>query len=163
MEEEEDIEDLRKLASYLKRQGHKDEDIFCMLLGQFEGALYSWGNETTEKCDCSGNCCSALNALYGTHERYTADMLSRYFFTKEEIPGNEGIYALFFYDTRGRAIHVCARVKGDFYLNASSLESGRTARIRPIGEIKEMFSAYSFRIKKLDEKAWKARNVDPRI
>ena len=110
-------------------------------LRKFEGAPYVWGGSSPSGSDCSGSVCSAVSRSLGIRLRVTADELYRRFFTEnvKSFCGSNFLYAAFFLDERGRAVHVAGWC-GACYVNVSRLESGGRGAFRSESEMKLMYS-----------------------
>lgn len=97
--------------------------VYEAALLEFVGAPYLWGGGEPDGSDCSGSVCAALSLALGVKVRVTADALYRKFFTDDMEGFSEGgfLYAAFFLDRSGKALHVAGWC-GFCYVNVSSLE-----------------------------------------
>lgn len=123
----------------------KRKRIYCAVLKEFVGTPYVWGGSSPKGSDCSGSVCAALSVAFEKKIRVNADTLYRRFFTEDVRSFCEGgfLYAVFFLDVGGRAVHVAGWC-GSFYVNVSSLEkSGGTARSEE--QLKQMYSHLVFK------------------
>ena len=134
----------------------------CSSLRSFYGDLllemadvpYVWGGSSTLGSDCSGSLCYALNGVFGTDLRYTADTLYKRFFTRREIY-NDSLKAVFFIDReQDKAVHVAGCIGGSFYMNVSSIERGKKGTIRNLKALRDLYPDYSMDLRALDEDAW---------
>ncbi len=145
----------RNLANYarlLEEQGCGKEESFQLLLAEFTGTPYAWGEETTEASDCSGTVCAALNALLGTKIRVTADDLFRLYFTLA-AESEDGIQAVFFLNREGRAVHIAGYIGNGLFLNESSIEElGGTPRT--LDELETMYCQFMCVRRQLKEDEW---------
>lgn len=123
----------------------KRKHIFCATLKEFVGAPYVWGGSSPKGSDCSGSVCAALSTALGKKIRVDADTLYRRFFTEDVRSFCEGgfLYAVFFLDGTGRAVHVAGWC-GSFYVNVSSLEKSGGA-VRTEEQMKRMYSHLAFK------------------
>ena len=150
-----DNEDLSCLASYLKRTSTlTDEKIFASLVMQFDATPYRWSGSSTDGSDCSGLCCACLNALCGTSTRVTADYLYHHYFIRGGDMQKEGIWAAFFLNDEGKAVHIACRIYDDYFMNESSIEKDKKANVRTLDELKVMYSSYKMVLQKLDADLW---------
>ena len=145
-------ENLFQYAGYLKINGFSREEVFKLVLAEFNGTPYIWGGCNCEGSDCSGTVCTSLNALFDKRIRVTADSLFRNYFTKP-AEGYEGIQAAFFLNAEGKAVHVAGYMGDGLFLNESRLETnGGTGRT--LKELKAMYPAFILVRRKLEENRW---------
>lgn len=119
--------------------------VYEAALLEFVGAPYLWGGGEREGSDCSGSVCAALSLALGEKVRVTADTLYRKFFTEdtEDFSGGGFLYAAFFLDRSGKALHVAGWC-GFCYVNVSSLEKSGGA-MRSEQEMRIMYSHLEFK------------------
>ncbi len=135
--------------------GETEKDILRELLSMYIGVEYFWSGSSVENgADCSGTCCSVLNAIYGTHIRVTADSLYRNFFTRDDKGHADAIKAAFFINEDGKAVHVATHMGDGKYLNMSSIEDGKCAHVRTLMELRHMYSTFRMEVRVLDLKKW---------
>lgn len=145
-------QNLANYARLLEDEGCSNEQAFHYLLEEFKGTPYVWGEETTEGSDCSGTVCAALNALFDTNIRVTADALYRIYFTLV-VEDDKGIQAAFFLNKDGKAVHIAGYMGHGLFMNESSIEeNGGTSRT--INELKRMYSQFACVTRKLQEEKW---------
>lgn len=110
-------------------------------LRKFEGVPYVWGGSSSNGSDCSGSVCSAVSRSLGIRLRVTADELYRRFFTEnvKSFCNSNFLYAAFFLDAQGRAVHVAGWC-GACYVNVSRLEENKYGAFRSESEMKSMYS-----------------------
>lgn len=125
--------------------------IYSKTLMEFEGAPYVWGGSSPYGSDCSGSVCAAVSRALGKNLRVTADELYRRYFTENAFSKNASsknaeafacenfLYAAFFLDGAGRAVHVAGWC-GFAYMNVSSLEPSKCGAFRSEGEMKRMYA-----------------------
>jgi cell wall-associated NlpC family hydrolase len=147
-------EELLEYAKMLEDQHFTDDEAFQYLLLEFCGTPYVWGKATTEQSDCSGTICACLNALYRTQRRVTADTLYRICFTRTPVR-HEGIQALFFLDSTGRAVHVSGYAGNGDYLNESSKETNKCGTLRTEAELIKKYSWLTPVRRVLSKEAWR--------
>lgn len=116
------------------------EYVFCAELKKFIGTPYVWGGSSVNGSDCSGSVCRAMSLALGFRRRVTADSLYRSFFTEEaeSFAAKGFIYAAFFLDGNGSAVHVAGWC-GEGYVNVSRVERNGGA----LRSEKEMMTLYS--------------------
>lgn len=119
----------------------KIREIYCDTLMEFSGAPYVWGGSSPFGSDCSGSVCAAVSRALGKNLRVTADELYRRYFTEnaELFACGNFLYAAFFLDGSGRAVHVAGWC-GYAYMNVSSLEPSKCGTFRSESEIKRMYA-----------------------
>ncbi|MBR1402613.1 MAG: C40 family peptidase [Treponema sp.] len=127
-------------------------ELFRTALAEFNGTPYVWGGSSIDGSDCSGSVCAALNAVFGTSIRVTADGLYRFYFTRN-AESDSHIQAAFFLDENGKAVHVAGALGGGLYMNESCIEkNGGTPRT--LGELKAMYSPFRLVRRWLTEDVW---------
>ena len=124
----------------------KIRKIYRETLMEFEGAPYVWGGSSPYGSDCSGSVCAAVSRALGKNLRVTADELYRRYFTENASSKNAEtfacenfLYAAFFLDGAGRAVHVAGWC-GFAYMNVSSLEPSKCGALRSESEMKRMYA-----------------------
>ena len=107
---------------------------------EFYESPYVWGGQSPEGSDCSGSVCMALSLATGQSVRVTAAELYRKFFTEDvkEFSGENYLYAAFFLDENGKAVHVAGWCKGK-YMNVSQCEPEKAGNFRTGAELMRLY------------------------
>ena len=141
---------IKRYTMLLRGEGLSSTAIYCAVLEEFEGTPYQLGTDTVLRSDCSGSVSTAMSAALGMSIRVSADVLYKNWFTRTEAaPGidEKRIYAAFFLDETGKAIHTCGWC-GDCFINVSEKEKNGGAR-RSVQELSRMYAHLKMRIRSM--------------
>lgn len=135
-------------AEELFRCGLGPDEIYKYILMEFYGTPYIWGGSLPMGSDCSGSVCTAMSLATGRTVRVTADGLYRKFFTEDVKDfGRSGfIYAAFFLDSEGKAVHVAGWSDGSF-MNVSRNEPNGKGNFRSMGELMRLYPHLHIRLR----------------
>ena len=131
---------LEEYADELFRSGFCAADVYKHILMEFYGTPYVWGGSSPQGSDCSGSVCSAMSLATGKNVRVTADVLFRNFFTEDAkiFYKERFLYAAFFLDENGKAVHVSGWSLGMF-MNVSRSEPGQKGNWRTEAELRRLY------------------------
>ena len=131
-----------------------EQSRFLQVIQSHLNRFYIWGGDDPDGFDCSGLIIDGLQAIgrFPSHSDATADGLWHRFKTNEvplrARPGS----LLFWFNNKGRAIHVAAALDKDYCVTAD----GGGARIKTVEDAKK-YNAY-IKIRRIDH-----RKTFPRI
>lgn len=135
-----DFSMLSDYAEELFAAGFSRKEVFEHILMEFDGTSYVWGAQSPKGSDCSGSVCTALSLATGKPVRVTANTLYRDFFTEDAADLSDGnlLYAAFFLDKKGKAVHVAGWCGGK-YMNVSSREPNESGNFRTGAELMRLY------------------------
>lgn len=135
-----DFSMLSDYAEELFAAGFSRKEVFEHILMEFDGTPYVWGAQSPKGSDCSGSVCTALSLATGKPVRVTADALYRRFFTEDvfALSDENLLYAAFFLDEKGKAVHVAGWCGGK-YMNVSSGEPKKSGTFRTGAELMRLY------------------------
>lgn len=136
-----DFKRLSEYAGELFAAGFTRKEVYEHILMEFDGTPYVWGGQSPMGSDCSGSVCTAMSLAAGKAVRVTADGLFREFFTKvaADFSDKTLLYAVFFLDEKGKAVHVAGWCGGK-YMNVSSREPNKSGSFRTGTELMRLYS-----------------------
>lgn len=132
--------ELSEYAEELFAAGFTRKEVYEHILMEFDGTPYVWGTQSPKESDCSGSVCTAMSLATGRAVRTTADGLYKEFFTEDAADLSDGkfLYAAFFLDKHGRAVHVAGWCDGK-YMNVSRCEQNETGNFRTGAELMRLY------------------------
>jgi len=135
-----DFSMLSDYAEELFAAGFSQKKVYEHILMEFYGTPYIYGRQSPDGSDCSGSVCSAMSLATGKNVRVTADTLFKDFFTEDvKIFNKESfLYAAFFLDENGKAVHVSGWSLGMF-MNVSRREPGQKGNWRTEAELRRLY------------------------
>ena len=134
------FEQLKEFAGELFQNGFSAADVYTHILMEFYRTPYIYGGQSPDGSDCSGSVCSAMSLATRKNIRVTADTLFKDFFTEDgKIFNKESfLYAAFFLDENGKAVHVSGWSLGMF-MNVSRREPEQRGNWRTEAELRRLY------------------------